>query len=158
MLGILPVTRNGTSLVFISGILLLPVLVSLISIIAKLIFFKKRKYYLLRPGLTIAIFILMIFIAKWTYQAALEQAEQAAMEIHRHCNEQQSCPAIPAGWQKNGNSVRKTDLGPWLKYIAIYHADGDRFSIRLYQGPDLGDVISGGANLPFSVLPYQEPR
>ncbi len=156
MLGILPATGSGPSLVFVAGFLLLPVLISLISIIAKLIFFRKRKYFLARPVLTVAVFSLILFVAHWTYAAALRQTIDEARDIHQQCNRDGACPERPAGWRGEASRVRKSDLGPWLKYSASYHLDGDAFSIRLYQGPDLGDVIQGGVGLPFSVAPYQE--
>jgi hypothetical protein len=57
MLGVFVITTNGTSLVFLVGLLLLPVLVSFVSIIVRLISFKKKKYFLVRPVLTISTWI-----------------------------------------------------------------------------------------------------
>ncbi len=131
-------------------------LISLISIIAKLIFFNKRKYHLVRPALTVAVFILIFVIAHWTYQMALDQTIDEAKKIQHHCNQYRGCPAAPAGWHSDRSRIRKTDLGIWLKYSASYHSDGESFSIRLYQGPDLGEVINGGVGVPFTVHPYQE--
>lgn len=156
MLGVFLMTTSGTALVFITGFLILPVLISLISIIAKLILFKTRKYYLVRPLLTIAIFVLIFVIAHWTYAVARDQAIAAAGKIHRQCNEIKTCPANPAGWQTGDSRSGKIDLGLWLKYPASYYPEKESFRIRLYQGPDLGDVISGGVDLPFTVDPYQE--
>ena len=156
MLCLFLATSSGTSLVFMAGFLILPVLISLISIIAKLIFFKKRKYHLVRPALTVAVFILIFVIAHWTYAMALEHTVREAREIHRQCNRNQVCPASPAGWQGKDSWVRRNDLGFWLKYTASYYRDGNRFSIRLYQGPDLGDVINGGVDFPFAVARYEE--
>jgi hypothetical protein len=53
MLGILFSTDSGTALVFLAGTLIIPTLISAISIIVKLLKFKKRKYFLVRPLLTI---------------------------------------------------------------------------------------------------------
>jgi hypothetical protein len=47
MLCVIFTTTSGTSLVFIAGFLVLPVVVSLISIIAKLIFSEKESTILL---------------------------------------------------------------------------------------------------------------
>ena len=156
MLCVLFSTSSGTSLVFLAGIFIIPVLVSLISIIAKLIFFKKRKHYLVRPLLTIAIFILIFIIANWTYKIALDQTIDEARLIHQQCNDNFACPENPAGWQKDGSRIRKNDLGFWLKYSAAYYYNKDSFNIRVYQGPDLGDNIGGGVNLPFKVDRYVE--
>lgn len=158
MFSVLLTTTSGTSLVFVAGFLLLPVLVSLISIIVKLIFFKKKKYYLLRPLLTIAVFILLIAIANWAYKIALVQAIDEARIIHQLCNEKMSCPDNPVGWQVDGTSIRKNDLGFWLKYIALYRYDEESFKIRVYKAPDLGNIISGGVNRPFNVGPYIEGK
>ena len=156
MLSVLLATASGPSLVFIAGFLILPVLISLISIIAKLIFFRKRKYHLVRPVLTIAVFILIFYIAHWTYQIALDQTIEEAKIIQQQCNRDGACPDNPAGWQGDASRIRKSDLGLWLKYTAFYYRNGDSFSIRLYQGPDLGDVLNGGVGFPFTVAPYQE--
>ncbi len=156
MLCVFFTTTNGTSLVFIAGFLVLPVIVSLISIIAKLIFYKKRKYYLARPLLTIAMFVLVLVVANWTYQTALDQTIGEARNIHQQCKDNGACPENPVGWQKDGSWVRKDELGFWLKYIASYHYANESFDIRLYRGPDLGDIISGGVNRPFKVDPYVE--
>lgn len=96
MLAILFTTNKGPALVFLAGIFIIPVLFSLISIIAKLIYFKKKKYFLPRPVLTIAIFILILSIAHWTYSVALEQAISTANIIHEQCNQDISCPENPA--------------------------------------------------------------
>lgn len=156
MLSVFFTTTRGTSLVFIAGFLVLPVVISLISIIARLIFFRKRKYYLIRPILTIAVFILIFIIANWTYKIALDQTINEAGIIHQQCNENLACPENPVGWQIDGSRIRKNDLGFWLKYSASYYYNKGSFNIRVYQGPDLGDNIAGGVNLPFTVDPYIE--
>ena len=156
MFGVLLTTRNGTSLVFVASFLLLPVLVSLISIIAKLIFFKKKKYHLIRPVLTIAVFILILWFANWTYQIALDQTVDEASSMHQQCNEDLTCPESPAGWQNDRSSVSRKDFGIWFKYIALYQYHKESFSIRVYQGPDIGDTITGGVDLPFKVATYKD--
>ena len=158
MFAILPMTTSGTALVYLSGLLLLPVLVSVISIVVKAIFFRKKKYHLVRPLLTIAVFLAIIFIANRTYQVALEQTVIEARKIHRQCNENSACPENPQGWLRDGSWIRKTDLGPWFKYTASYHYDKRHFRIRVYQGPDTGDNISGGVALPFEVSRHLEDR
>lgn len=156
MLGVLFSTTRGTSLVFIAGFLALPVLISLISIIVKLTSFRRRKYFLVRPLLTIAVFILIFVIADRTYHSALEQAVDEAREIHRHCNETGLCPEHPAGWQRNGSRLSKSDFGVWFTYVASYSSREDLFELRLYRGPDTGDVISGGSGVPFTLAPRAE--
>ena len=156
MPGILFTTDKGSALVFLAGIFILPVLVSIISIIAKLIFFKKKKYYLLRPMLTIAMFILILNIAGWSYNIALEQASEAAKVIHTACNKNLNCPKNPKGWQVNKSRIQKNDLGNWLTYSASYYYKHKDFTIRVYQGPDLGDIITGGVNVPFKIERYKE--
>jgi hypothetical protein len=153
---ILLMTANGPSLVFLVGFLVLPVLFSLISIIARLICFHRKKRFLVRPLLTIAVFMAIFAIGNWTYQHALEQTIDAARLIHQQCNRDATCPQDPAGWQRDGSILRRDDTGSWLSYIALYHYDSASFSIRVHQGPDLGDVISGGVNLPFTVARYIE--
>jgi len=156
MLGVFLTTTSGTSLVFLVGFMALPVLVSFISIVVKLIFYKKRKYYLVRPSLTITIFIVILVIANWTYRVALEQSVSTARTIHRQCNENAICPENPAGWQVDGSRISRNDLGFWLKYTASYYYDEQSFEIHLYRGPDLGDNITGGVNLDLKVSPYEE--
>lgn len=156
MLGIFFATTNGTSLVFLAGFLLVPVLVSAISIVAKLIFFKKRKYHLVRPLLTLAVFGLILYLANLTYASALEQAIAAGRQIHEQCGRDSACPDNPAGWQARGGRVGRNDFGAWLKYNASYHAEDESFHIDLYRGPDTGDRISGGIGLPLDVAPRRE--
>jgi len=156
MFGVLLTTTSGTSLVFITGFLLLPVLVSLISIIAKLIFIRKKKYYLVRPLLTLAVFVLVLWFANWMYQLALEQTVDAASAIHQQCNEDSACPESPAGWRNETSGVSKRDFGFWFKFIALYQSSQGSFSIRVYQGPDIGDTITGGVNLPIKVARYED--
>jgi len=156
MLGLLMATTSGTSLVFLAGFLILPVLFSLISIVVKLIRFKKRKYHLVRPLLVIAMFILIVHIANWSYQIALEHTINEARIIHDQCNENLACPENPVGWQVDDSMIRKDDLGFWLKYTALYSYDKAGFNMRVYHGPDSGDNITGGVNLPFRVAPYVE--
>lgn len=149
MLGVLFATDSSTSLVFLTGLYVLPVLFSLISICAKLFNLRKRKYYLIRPSLTIAIFVLIITIAQWSYNMALEQAIDEARLIHQLCNKELLCPENPKGWKE-----KKMKVGFWLKYVAIYYPNADSFKIHVYQGPDLGDDITGGTNSPFKVSHY----
>jgi hypothetical protein len=156
MLCILFATASGSSLVFLAGIFILPVLISIISIFAKLFNFKKRKYYLVRPILTIAFFFLILAIANWTYSFALEQAIAEARIIQQQCNKNSICPENPDGWQVNDSRTRKNDLGFWLKYSASYYYKPESFNIRVYQGPDLGEIITGGVNLPFKVERYRD--
>ncbi len=156
MLSILFATRNGTSLVFLTGIFVLPVLISFLSILFKLLNFKKRKYFLIRPLLTISFFILILGIAHWSYSIALKQVINEATRIHQYCNENLSCPLNPVGWEVDEDRIKKNDLGFWLKYSASYYYDKESFDIRVYQGPDMGDTISGGINIPFKVERYKE--
>lgn len=156
MLGILLATEHGSALVFLAGIFIIPVLVSIISIIAKLIFFKKRKYYLIRPCLTIVIFILILTIAQWTYNIALEQAISSAEIIHKQCNENRQCPEHPDGWNVEDSRISRNNFGVWLKYSASYYYNEHDFNIRVYHGPDLGDHIIGGLDTQFRVEPYQD--
>ena len=156
MFGVLLTTTNGTSLVFVASFLLLPVLVSLISIIAKLIFFNRKKYHLVRPLLTLGVFALILLFANWTYQIALDQTVAEARSLHQQCNQNLSCPESPAGWHKDGSSVSRKDFGSWFKYITMYRYNKGNFSIRVYQGPDIGDTITGGVDLPFKVAPYKD--
>ncbi len=156
MLCVLLTTTSGTSLVFIVGLFIPLVLVSLISIIVKLIFYKKKKHFLVRPLLTITMFILILIIADWTYEVALDHTIDEARAIHQQCNENLTCPENPTGWQTDGSLIRKSDLGFWLKYSASYSYKKGSFNIRVYRGPDLGDNISGGVDLPFKAEPYVE--
>ncbi len=156
MLSILFFTNNGSSLIFLSGLFILPVLISFVSIIGKLFRFKKRKYFLIRPFLTIAFFFLILFIAQWTYNIAREQAIDAAQQIHDACNKELICPANPDGWDVKDSRISKNDLGVWFKYSAMYYYDKEKLIIRVYRGPDIGDNITGGVNIPFKVEPYIE--
>lgn len=151
-------TSSGTSLVYLVGLLLLPVLISLVSIVVKLIRFRKKKYFLVRPLLTIVLFVLVLVIAGWTYRIARDQAIEEARIIHLQCNQESSCPKNPGGWQAQDSRIFRSDLGFWLKYTASYQYEEKGFVIRVYRGPDLGDIISGGIDLPFAVRPYLEDQ
>ena len=156
MLCVLFATDSGAAMVFLAGIFMLPTLISVISIITKLFQIKKKKYYLVRPLLTISLFTLILGIAQWTYRIALEQASSAAKAIHDECNLKSYCPENPPGWDIDGSRIIKRDLGFWLKYSASYHYNNKNFEIRVYHGPDLGETITGGVNIPFKVERYRE--
>lgn len=156
MLCILFTTEKGTALVFYVGFLLIPTFISVVSIFIKLFNLGKKKYYLLRPLLTILFFILILAISQWSYKMALNQAIEAAKIIHEECNANLVCPENPKGWVNDDSRIMKQDLGLWLKYLASYYYDKNTFEIRVYQGPDLGDVITGGINSPFNVERYRE--
>ena len=149
-------TQKGAALVFLVGIFVVPVLVSLISIVFKLVTFKKRKYFLLRPTLTVFFFVSAMAIAQWSYSVALGQATDAAEVLHQQCKSDLACPAEPKGWDVDGRRVSRRDLGTLYKYSASYYYDSDVFDIRVYQGPDLGHIITGGVDVPFSVEAYVE--
>ncbi|GJM05155.1 MAG: hypothetical protein DHS20C09_11460 [marine bacterium B5-7] len=156
MLCILFATDNGTSLVFLAGVFILPVFISAISIILKLFNLQEKKYYLPRPVLTIVFFILILAISQWSYKIALEHATNAAQLIHNECNSKSYCPENPSGWENDGSRIIKRDLGFWLMYSASYYYNKEDFKIRVYQGPDLGERITGGVNIPFKVERYRE--
>ena len=156
MLCVLFATDNGTALVFLAGMFILPVLISVLSIIVKLFNLKKRKFYLARPSLTIVFFILILGISQWTYKIALEQAISAAKAVHDECNSKSYCPENPTGWEINDSRIIKRDLGFWFTYSASYYYNKEDFKIRVYQGPDLGETITGGVNIPFKIERYRE--
>lgn len=156
MLSVLLMTTSGTSLVFLVGFLLLPVLISLLSLLVKLVFFRQRKYYLARPLLTIAVFVLVLAIAEWTYAQARNQALDEARRIQRLCAENRGCPQRPPGWLADGSRIRKSSLGTWMHYPAAYFLDGENFRIRLYRGPDVGDILTGGPNADVDIQAYVE--
>ena len=149
-------TRNGPGLVFLIGIFVIPVLVSLISIVFKLVTFRKRKYFLLRPVLMVLLFVGAMWITQWSYSVALEQAEDAAAQLQRQCQSDGVCPPSPDGWNVDGKRISRRDLGAFYKYSASYYYDANHFDIRVYQGPDLGDVITGGVDAPLRVERYVE--
>ena len=156
MLGILFGTDNGTALVFLAGLFVIPVFISLISLLAKVFRFNKRKYFMIRPALTVIFFFLILAIAQWTYKLALDDAVAAAKIIHDECNEFTICPATPEGWKIEGSRISRNDLGFWFTYQAAYNYKPDNFKIHVYQGPDIGDDISGGVDMPFKVTRYIE--
>ena len=152
MLCVLFIGNDATSLVFLIGILALPFLLSVVSLLIRLIRIKKGRYYLLRPMLTISIFLLLLYFTRWTYQIALEQIVADGKMIHRQCNEMSVCPDSPAGWRKQGSMLRKHARVLWLGYPAVYYRKKEAdFVIHLYQGSDLGHDISGGVGLALSV-------
>ena len=102
------------------------------------------------------LFFLILGIAIWTYNIALEQAVSEAEIIHQQCNENSVCPENPAGWEVDGKKIRKKVKGLWLAYSVSYYYKKESFNIRVYQGPDIGEVITGGVNLPFKVERYSE--
>lgn len=149
-------TRNGAGLVFLVGFFVIPVLISLISIVFKLFRFRKRKYDLLRPVLMVVLFFGALSATQWSYEVALEQAEDAAVLLQKQCQSEGTCPASPAGWTVDGRRISRKDLGGFYKYTASYYYDPYFFDIRVYQGPDLGDVITGGVDSPVTVDRYVE--
>lgn len=156
VLGCILSTREGPNLIFLTGVLFLPALVSAISIIGKLILFNKRKYFLFRPLLTIFALFGLITLAHHSYQSALAQTKIAAEQIQQTCQAQQQCPEHPSGWRDEGSTTRKYEFGTWIKYPAVYYTKTDVFEIRLYQGPDLGHIIEGGITTSIVVSPYQD--
>ena len=149
-------TRNGPGLVFLIGFFIIPVLISLISILFKLVAFKERKYFLVRPVLMIVLFLGALSVANWSYTVALEQAEEAAAQLHQQCQADGVCPTNPEGWEVDGKRISRRDLGGIYKYPASYYYDPYYFDIRVYQGPDIGDVITGGVDTPLRVERYVE--
>ena len=149
-------TRNGPGLVFLIGIFVIPFLISLVSIIFKLVTFRKRKYFLLRPALMVVLFVAAMSVTQWSYSVALKQAEDAAMQLQRQCQTDRVCPTNPAGWNVDGKRISRRDLGAFYKYPASYYYQQEYFDIRVYQGPDLGDVITGGVDVPVKVERYVE--
>lgn len=158
ILGTLFMAGSGTALVFLVGIFVIPALVSFISIILKLLAFRNRKYYLPRPVLTVTFFFSVLAIAQWSYKVALEQATVAAEQIHRQCNTSGQCPEEPEGWSVNGSRITRNDFGLWHKYLASYSYSPERFDIHVYQGPDLGDDITGGIDIALKVERYIESQ
>lgn len=156
ILGTLFMAGNGAALVFLVGFFLVPFFFSFLSIILKLLAFRSRKYYLPRPVLTVTFFFLVLAIAQWSYRVALDQATAAAQELHEQCNASGVCPENPAGWSIDGTRVSRNDFGFWHTYSASYSYNPESFDIRVYQGPDIGDVISGGVDLSFEVQRYTE--
>ena len=156
ILGTLFAAGNGVALVFLAAIFLIPVLFSFISIILKLFAFRSRKYYLLRPVLTVAFFFAVLGIAQWSYDVALNQATAAAEQLQQQCNARGVCPERPEGWSVDGERISRNDLGLWHKYSASYSYSPAYFDIHVYQGPDLGDVITGGVGVAFNVERYVE--
>ncbi|MDJ0708772.1 MAG: hypothetical protein QNJ14_00210 [Woeseiaceae bacterium] len=149
-------TRNGAGLVFLIGFFVIPVLISMISILFKLLAFKKRKYFLVRPVLMIVLFVGALSITQWSYSSALVKAEEAAAVLHQQCQSDGVCPANPDGWDVDGRRISRRDLGSFYRYTASYYYQADYFEIRVYQGPDLGNVISGGVDTPLRVDRYVE--
>lgn len=72
---------------------------------------------------------------------ALEQAINDAKNIDFQCKQTLVCPKSPSGWQINGTRISKHVVGAWLKYPLSYHSDTRKFTIRVYQGPDIGTII-----------------
>ncbi len=143
---------KANSLVFLVGAMALPFLFSLVSVLVRLIRFRRGKYYLARPVLTIGVFLLLFLVANWTYDIALEQAVSEGRSIQQQCNQDSVCPDTPEGWSREGSTVMKNDLGFWLKYSAWFFREKDNaFVVRLYRAPDLGHDIRGGVDLPFTV-------
>ena len=150
MLAVLLATDNGAALVFLLGIFVIPALISILSVIAKLIFFHKRKYFLPRPLLTLAVFMLVFISAQWSYSVARDQARVAAGMIHDQCNMEILCPIHPHGWEIDGSRVSRR-FGIWFTYPATYMYRQRSFVIHLQQGFDLGDNITGGDELELEV-------
>ena len=143
ILVVLVLTASGTNLLFAAVIFILPMLISIISLVVKLVRYKTHKHRLLRPALTILFFAILILAARSSYQTALNETVEAAKLIHGVCNQQMSCPIIPNGWQRNETSVTKK-VGWIYNYLATYHVTEDGFYIYLYWGPDTGNYIRGG--------------
>jgi hypothetical protein len=155
MLVIVLMAGNGSALVFLAGLFLIPALISLVSLIIKLVFFSTRKYYLLRPFLTVLLFVLIIFIANWSYDMALAEAVTEAGKIQAECNAGSGCPAAPAGWESGSSGIRKR-VGSWYDYLMFYTRRDTTFTIHVYQGPDMGHDIHGGVGIPLVTKTYVE--
>lgn len=149
-------TQRGPALVYLAGIFIIAALVSFISIAFKLIAFKRRKQFLLRPILTIFFLGVALAIVNWSYGVALRQATDAAELLHQQCKSDLVCPTEPDGWSTDGQRISRRDLGAWYKYPASYSYNPESFDIRVYKGPDIGDMIAGGVDVPFSVSRYTE--
>ena len=105
----------------------------------------------------VVLFIAAMSVTQWSYSVALEQAENAAAQLQRQCQNDGVCPSNPAGWNVDGKRISRRDLGAFYKYpVSYYYQQPDYFNIRVYQGPDLGDVITGGVDTPVSVDRYVE--
>ncbi len=136
------VSRDGTGFVFLAGIFFIPALISIVSILIKLFSFRKKKYYFLRPVLTILFLALLVIVAGWSKSIALAQAVSVAESILEQCNNSSGCPDKPEGWHADGHWIM-TKLGNRYQYHASYSPNENGFEISLYYGPDYSDVVIG---------------
>ena len=149
-------TDRGGSLVYVAGFFAIPALVSVVSICFKLLDIRNRKYFLLRPGLTVFFFSMILLVANMSYEVALRQATQSAEIVHERCIADRSCPSEPAGWEIDGLRPVRRDLGAVYKYTATYFHEPDTFRISLVQGSDLGHQITGGVSTPLDVRRFAD--
>lgn len=136
------ITKDGTGFVFLAGIFIFPALISILSILFKLFSFRRKKYYFLRPILTVLFMLLLIVVSLWSQSLARKQAVSVSESMLIKCNAMSKCPQSPDGWEIDGYSAR-TKLGGWYKYHASYTTGEHGFEMSIYYGPDYGELITG---------------
>ena len=139
---LLVLNAQGPGLWFIMGLPALCGLISLLSIIIKLFQFKKNKQRLIRPLLTVLIFVLIFSVAQLSYKHAHSLAQSQAQILLLSC--QPACPKSINGWQQK-DEVSRSVLGDLISYPVFYRNKGNGFELELFQSNSFGDVFSGQA-------------
>ena len=140
-----PLTGNGTALWYGFGLGMLVLVISVVSILYKLIRIKKYRYFLLRPALAIIMVIILYFFANQSYESARNEATGLANEIQAECQKTQRCPV--QGNDDNSTGRTNLMLGKWQKYHALYYLNEDytEFKLTLLMMGDIGAEYTGGA-------------
>ena len=137
-------TTYGPGLLFVAGVIWIVGVISFISLLIKLINYKKNKRVVLRP--IMAVLIAGIHFALVTYSVKIAEQEtlEIAQNIEKECNLNMECPASIENWKdlkfKNGS----TKVGNVIKYPVTYRTSGSKFTLHLHKSLDMGKNYSSG--------------
>ena len=114
-------------------------LVSFISLISKLTNFQRSKSYLLRPVLTIMVFLLLYSLALLSYKRALHEAKIVYDEMSERCVSKDKCNINLEGWKLRDDGRYITSVGGLISYPLFFRSLDDGFHLHLYKSLDMGD-------------------
>ncbi len=140
-------SKNGISLTFLSGVSLIFLLISIISISIKLFNFSKHKKHLLRPALTSIIAIGINLHSQHSYNIAKDEFYLIARKIESYCDNNTRCPDKMQGWEKLKKGMQyKKLIGGSITYPVIYTPHDKTFELYMKRFTDLGLIYIGSQN------------
>ncbi|GAA3935395.1 hypothetical protein [Litoribacillus peritrichatus] len=138
-------SRSGPGFWFLLGIPALCFLISVISLVIKLFNLKKNRSRIVRPGLVLIIFSGLFSAANYSYQVAVEEADEIFHSFNEDCRLNSECPLRPDGWEEvEAHRRYRLQVGGEIKYPLTYTYHGDHFSLYLHQSVDMGKHYEGG--------------